>query len=210
MMVLCSNDSSKAFIAYARQHHGKLGWIIGPSCWKVPRRDIPYVLDNDAFIAWKRGEAWDASAWRTMLYKVECADYHKPNWILVPDVVADRSATIDRWHEFSSEASRLKVPLAFAVQNGMTPADVPTGADVVFVGGTTEWKWKTAHIWCESFPRVHVGRVRTGRLEYCERIGAESVDGSGFMRETFNGRPAQLLRNFVEGHRDRTIEMNFA
>lgn len=210
MMVLCSNHSSKAFIAYARDHPQSIGWIMGPSTWKVPRRDIPYVLDNDAFIAWKTSTPWDAAAWRKMLYKVECADYHKPRWVLVPDVVANRNATIDRWHEYSSEASRLKVPLAFAVQDGMTSRDVPNGADVVFVGGTTHWKWRTARMWCESFPRVHIGRVRTMKLELAEGMGAESVDGSGFMRETFNGRPAQLLRNFIEGHRDQNLKWDFA
>lgn len=209
MMVLCSNHSSKAFIAYARQHPDSVGWIMGPSAWKVPRRDIPYVLDNDAFIAWKNQTPWDVTAWRKMLYRVQCADYHRPRWILCPDVVANRVATIDCWHRYSVEVSALKIPVAFAVQDGMSTRDVPPGADVVFVGGSTEWKWKTARMWCESFPRVHIGRVRTGKLELAEEMGAESVDGSGFMRETFNGRPAKLLRAFIEGYRNTTPFFNF-
>lgn len=208
-MVLCSNNSSKAFIAFARQHPGKVGWIQGPSTWKVPRRDIPYALDNGAFIAWSRQTSWDEKAWRKMLWKVECSDYHKPLWALVPDVVADRSATLESWKKYAPEASRLGCPLAFAVQDGMTKADVPSDAQVVFVGGTTSWKWSTARMWCESFFRVHIGRVRTGKLQLAEEMGAESVDGSGFMRETFHGRPARLLRAFVEGYRDTTIPFEF-
>lgn len=208
MMVLCSNHSSRAFIAYAREHDGKLGWIIGPTYWKNPRPNIPYALDNDAFGAWTNGTEWNEGAWFAMLDKVESAS-HKPMWALCPDVVSDREGTIAKWNKYSDSIIVRDIIPAFAVQDGMTKEDVPKSAAVVFVGGTTRWKWRTAAMWCENFPRVHIGRVRTMKLEICERIGAESVDGSGFMRETFNGRPAQLLKNFVEGYRDRTIEMQF-
>ena len=74
-------------------------------------------------------------------------------------------------------------PAAFAVQDGMTSGDVPAEADVVFVGGSTAWKRRTMHEWCDHFPRVHVGRVNTGRwLWECDEAGAESCDGTGWFR----------------------------
>lgn len=44
--------------------------------------------------------------------------------------------------------------------------------DIIFVGGTTDWKWATVKTWCTLFPR-----------------GAESCDGSGW----FRGREGQIL-----------------
>src|SRR5690606_19465502 len=82
-----------------------------------------------------------------------------PRWLLVPDVVADRDATIARWREWEPKLRPFGFPLAFAVQDGMTAEDVPADADVIFVGGTTDWKWRTVWRWCHDFPRVHVGRV---------------------------------------------------
>ncbi len=79
--------------------------------------------------------------------------------------------------------SRYGWPLAFAVQDGMTVEDVPGDADVIFVGGSTEWKWRTVAMWCAAFQRVHVGRVNTyRRLWECHDAGAESIDGTGWTR----------------------------
>lgn len=206
MMVLCSNHSSRAFIAYARNHSGKIGWILGPSWWKQPRDSVPFALDNDAFVAWKNNTPWSELDWIGMLDKVKL--WHAPPiWVLVPDAVADRNATLRRWDQYSPIARAYGWPLAFAVQDGMTSGDVPD-ADVIFIGGSTAWKWQTARMWCKKFPRVHIGRVRTQKLQLAEEMGAESVDGSGFMRETFHGRPARQLRAFVEGYRDTTLSLN--
>jgi hypothetical protein len=71
----------------------------------------------------------------------------------------------------------------------MTPQDVPSDADVIFVGGSTDWKRRTMSMWCEVFDRVHVGRINTERwLWECDEAGAESCDGTGW----FRGRQAQL------------------
>jgi hypothetical protein len=60
---------------------------------------------------------------------------------------------------------------------------VPSGADVIFVGGTTEWKWRNLRQWTDNFPRVHVGRVNSEKLLWAaHEAGAESCDGTGWMR----------------------------
>jgi len=65
----------------------------------------------------------------------------------------------------------------------MIPGDVPENAEVIFVGGSTEWKWKTMPIWCREFERVHAARVNTYRLLWMAHdCGAESCDGTGFTR----------------------------
>jgi hypothetical protein len=204
MMVLCSNDSSKAFHAFAQQHYGKVGWLMGPSTWKTPRSHLPYALDNDAYSAYVNGSSWNVANWFSMLGKAK-SKLQQPIWALAPDTVANREDTLLKWKRFSPVLKSLDWPIAFAVQDGMTVGDVPKDADVIFIGGTTTWKWKTLPMWCESFPRIHVGRVTTGfRLEIAERNGAESCDGTGFFRGSFHSRQAKQLQAFVEGHRNRT------
>ena len=104
---------------------------------------------------------------------------------MVPDVVINREATIERWGEWVPKI-RAVLPhtdLAFAVQDGMTPADVPANADVIFIGGSTEWKWKHLRMWTESFARVHVARVNSERMLWmADDAGAISCDGTGWMR----------------------------
>ncbi|NET55431.1 MAG: hypothetical protein F6K47_04340 [Symploca sp. SIO2E6] len=109
----------------------------------------------------------------------------KPQWIVVPDEVADKAWTITNWYLWEAKLRDRYpgIPLAFAVQNGMGIECVPKTADVIFVGGTFEWKWTTMPMWCQNFPRVHVARVNSWqRLWYCQELGAESCDGTGWFK----------------------------
>lgn len=205
MMVMPSNNSSAVVHFWAGRHAGRVGWLVGPGAMSKTklRKWMPFALDNDAFGAWVTGRPWDAAAWETMLKAVR-ASRLRPLWALVPDVVADRDATLAKWDEFAPVAKTFGWPLAFAVQDGMTPGDVPADAEVIFVGGTTEWKWQSLPVWCRSFPRVHVGRVNAvEKLIVCERHGVESVDGTGWMQGTTEGRQARGLEAWLEG---RAIE----
>lgn len=183
---------------------------MSPDGWRQPKEGIPYALDNGAFSAWKSGTIWDIDPWRKMLDKAMVCG-QKAMWGVVPDVVCNKDLTLEKWYVYRHSLTCRGIPTALAVQDGMFPSDVPTDPrpDVIFVGGSTFWKWKTLPMWCKHFPRVHVGRVCTRKLEVAERYGAESVDGTGFMRATFEGRPMQLLRNWIEGHRNKTPEMDF-
>jgi hypothetical protein len=190
-----ANHSSSLLHYLAGQHPGRLGWLIGPSAVSKTklRPWMPYALDNDAYSAWFRKREWNADAWRSMLSWAKQSGL-RPRWTLVPDVVADKDATIENWHRYAPEAKSWGWPLAFAVQDGMEPTDVPTGADVIFVGGTAEWKWDNLLKWTRNFKRVHVGRVNElQRLWECQAEGVESVDGTGWFRATLNGRQGRDL-----------------
>jgi hypothetical protein len=200
MMLMPGNDGS-GFTQYAAgKYEGRIGWLQGPRNWKAPRRyfPLPYALDNDCFTQRKN---WSEKAWIKMLENAKKA-FSQPIWVLVPDVVADRTGTLERWFKYAPIARRYGWPLAFAVQDGMTPADVPAEAKVVFVGGTTDWKWQSLSIWCGAHPRVHVGRVNTiERLWECQDAGVESVDGTGWIRNPKRQDQIPALMAWLDGER---------
>jgi hypothetical protein len=139
------------------------------------------ALDNGAFGAWLAEKEWDPEPWLELL-TVAC-QHCSPKWAVVPDKVTDREATLERWEQWKGAVKDRGIPAAFAVQDGMAVEDVPGDADIVFVGGTTEWKWRSLRMWTAAFDRVHVARVNTERLLWMAHdAGAESCDGTGWFR----------------------------
>lgn len=102
-----------------------------------------------------------------------------------PDVVGDWDATLERSLPWSSRLRDAGVPAAIVGQDGASDASVPwDDFDVLFLGGTTEWKLgadaaelvacaKRRGLW------VHMGRVNSlKRLRYADAIGCDSADGT--------------------------------
>lgn len=201
MIVMPSNNSSMHLGWLAGQYPGRIGWLLSPAGWRKPHRWMTYALDNGAFPAWMKKVEWDETAFLCMLDAASKCQ-QAPRWMIVPDVVADREATIARWHDWAPKLRRFSWPLAFAVQDGMNQCDIPGDADLVFVGGSTEWKWRTVWNWCQQNKRVHVGRVNGYRgLWDCHRAGAESCDGTGWFRGDQNqlaGLEQYLLESSTE------------
>lgn len=182
MIVMPANNTGVIVGWLAGRFEGRIGHLYSPRPGHKnpgPFSFLSYALDNGAFAA---GDAWNESDWLELLAWARLSGV-SPRWVLVPDVVGDRLGTLEKWHRFAPGVAEYGWPLAFAVQDGMTPEDVPDNAAVIFVGGTTQWKWRTAAMWCSTFERVHVGRVNTyRRLWQCQDIGAESCDGTGWTR----------------------------
>jgi hypothetical protein len=188
----------------AKRYPGTLGHLYSPEGKRGPYEEFPYALDNGCFAR------WDPAAFRALL-EWAFQNGTLPAWVVVPDVVGDWEETKLRWEAWAPwMRETYGIPLAIAVQDGSTPAEVAAlspAPDVVFVGGTTKWKWESAARWCASFPRVHIGRVNSPQqLWECERMGAESCDGTGWMR---GDRKQKLgLVQFLRGnepHRFRTM-----
>jgi hypothetical protein len=109
-------------------------------------------------------------------------------WVSVPDKVADAHQTNKL---FSHWEPKLKGwPLAYVAQDHLVLSDVPWDSIVcVFIGGSTWFKMNRAEEIISSAKDkgkwVHMGRVNTvTRFLYCERIGCNSIDGSGIARYT--------------------------
>lgn len=192
MIVMVSNSTGIRTGYLAGLFPDRIGHLYSPRGKRGPYSFIPYALDNDAF---GLGDNWSETNWLNAL-RWAADSGMEPRWALVPDKVGDKEITLQKWLQYAPVTASYGWPLAFAVQDGMTAADVPTDADVIFVGGSTEWKWDTMQMWCDEFPRVHVGRVNAyHRLWECHRAGAESTDGTGWMRG--DRRQYQGLVNYL-------------
>lgn len=189
MMVMPSSNRGIHVGYLAGKFPGKIGHLFSPKDQHGPFSFVPYALDNGAFGASTAGKEWEEGPWFDLLDWAKLSG-QRPIWAIAPDVVGDRLRTLRRWDLYAPRLAKYGWPMAFAVQDGMTVADVPGNADVLFIGGSTEWKWRTLKMWCEAFNGVtrrcipvHVGRVNSyHRLWECHDAGAESCDGTGWIR----------------------------
>lgn len=192
MIVMPANATGWFWHCLVRET-GRLGHLYSPRAQRGPWPWFPYACDNGAFACWEpKTNTFDEvkwgrteQAWRELLMWCECAPM-KPRWAIVPDVPGNSPATLSRWPGYVGQVLAAGISPALAVQDGMTPADVlalDVQPSVICVGGTTEWKWSMVETWARAFPRVHVLRVNApDKLDYLERLGIESCDGTGWNR----------------------------
>jgi hypothetical protein len=201
MMVMPSNNTGFDAGYLFGKHPGRLAHL--HSCERLcePRQGIPWALDNGVFGAFTTGRVWSEEPFYEFLDEYAA---WKPMWCVVPDSVGNRDETLRMWDHHAPALQAFGVPLAMAVQDGMMPSDVPKEASIVFVGGTTSWKWRNLKTWTAAFPRVHVGRVNSLRLLLmAENAGAESCDGTGWFRSP--KRTAELASYLSHNHNHPTL-----
>lgn len=110
-------------------------------------------------------------------------------FVAAPDVVGSARRTLEVFDYWQPRLAAEGWPVALVAQDGQEHLPIPWDRlDAVFIGGSTEFKTgphaaaivkaaKALSKW------VHVGRVNTpGRFEWFERLGADSIDGTGLSR----------------------------
>lgn len=192
MIVMPANSSGWFWHCLARET-GRIGHLHGPRSVAGPWPWFPYALDNGAFSYWNPTDntfddaKWrqTETAWRQMLFWAQSAPL-KARWAIVPDRPGDGIATCQKWSQYAGAVASTGIPLAVAVQDGMTPETVRAlspAPEVIAIGGSTEWKWATVEMWASEFPRVHLLRCNSpAKLYYLENLGVESCDGTGWAR----------------------------
>ena len=109
----------------------------------------------------------------------------KADFIVVPDVVGDREATLEKAESWTPRLRGLK--LVIAVQDRMLERDIAPYLKKgvgIFIGGSTRWKVSKIPYWAGVARKwnvmCHCGRVNTERrIEMCRGNGIDSFDGSG-------------------------------
>lgn len=102
-----------------------------------------------------------------------------------PVVIGDAAATLERSRPWLARIRELGVPAALVAQDGIEALEIPWGEfDVLFLGGSTEWKIgpEAEALTREAKARgvrVHMGRVNSGRrLKLAGGWGVDTADGT--------------------------------
>lgn len=173
-------------VALGKKYPNRLATLYSPTSYTQPCGD-PYVLDNDRFSVWSKGNKWDGGKYIEFLDRMTEITPYPPMWAAVPDVVANPHSTLIWWDKWVHQILERGFEPALVVQDGMTPSSIKSVTPypkVLFVGGTTDWKWRSLSMWTSNHPHIHVGRVNTGRLLWMvHRSGARSSDGTGWWHD---------------------------
>ncbi|MGL4377235.1 MAG: hypothetical protein ACRCT1_12400 [Microcoleaceae cyanobacterium] len=125
----------------------------------------------------------------------------KPDFIVCPDVVGDAPKTRDRWDEWNSCLREFNCPIAFCLQDGQRPEDLPLDADFFFLGGSDLFRSRffcQRRKWPKSVP-LHIGRVNTwAGLWRAYQAGATSCDATGWFRKSSDHWSAKDLLLFLK------------
>jgi hypothetical protein len=139
------------------------------------------MMDNGAF-----SDRWTESKWMIGLGLWQA---HIATCIaaVVPDVVGDSAATLQRFWQYAPIVRSYGYPVAFVTQDGLQMGDVPwQDFDVLFVGGTNQHKLNEAMPFIlaakERNKWVHVGRVNSAKRMEQFWI-ADSCDGTSLAIE---------------------------
>lgn len=177
-------DNGQDLDECAAEIGGEVGQLLTPlTRYRLRDPSRPFGIDNGRF-----SPGWSESAFMALLER-EAEHQERCLFVTVPDVVGSARRTLevfDRWK------GRLKGwNLALACQDGQEHLPIPWDEiAAVFIGGSTNFKCgdHAAHIIqaAQALGKwVHVGRVNhPARWEHFEKLGVDSVDGTGIARYT--------------------------
>jgi len=166
--------------------------IMTPESRHQPKRpDAPFCIDNGAFSSFVPGSFLS-------LLERELPRLRLCRFVAVPDVVGSARRTLEVFEEWKDRLAPW--PLAFVCQDGQEDLPIPwRKIAAIFIGGSTKWKLSQPAGACIKAAQaigkwVHVGRVNTPcRLAHFERLGVDSIDGSGLSR--FQDSRERIKRN---------------
>jgi hypothetical protein len=187
---------------------GRIGCMTTPAQGNRIPPGCMYACDNGKF-----GKGWPgADAWfRWLMRKVSRYGPERCLWAVAPDVPFDAAGTLAESAPWLRKIRALKIPAAFAAQDGSERRGMIPWADlgpngVLFVAGSTDWKLSTAAADLVADARArgltaHMGRVNTrDRLRHAAAIDCATCDGTTVAKypKTFH----QLERWLDEVHAD--------
>jgi hypothetical protein len=174
---------------------GLIGYIDTPLQGNARPPGVTWCADNGCFGKGYPGdEKWFAWLERNAHDAGTCV------FATAPDVVGNAWLTHFRSMPWLPKIRALGYPAAYVAQDGLQWLPIPwKDFDVLFIGGSTEWKLgpHARKIVAEAKRRgkhVHMGRVNSKRRHmYAREIGCDSVDGT-FLKIAPDHNLGRLLR----------------
>lgn len=171
-------DTSESLSICASELGCRVEQLLTPLTYRLPQQiEQHYAIDNGCFANFEEG------AFLRLLER-ERKRRDLCRFVSVPDVVGSALRTLEVFQEWKQRLSDW--PLAFVCQDGQENLPIPwKEIQSIFIGGSTEWKISKHSENCIKAAKiigkwVHVGRVNTpGRFEHFEKLGADSIDGTG-------------------------------
>jgi hypothetical protein len=166
-----------------------LGVIMTPRQGNRLLPDVPFCIDNNCGPG-SDGQAGSGypgdRAYLEFLSHLSAQSRRRCVFATAPDVLGDPVATIERSARFVYRVRAwFGLPVALVAQDGLEYLDIPWNwFDVLFIGGSTEWKLGAGarELVREAKANgklVHMGRVNSlRRLRYATAIGCDSADGT--------------------------------
>lgn len=181
MLVMPAANSNVLLGYLAGRFPGRVGAMVSPATrWMKPHSFLPYAIDNGCWADQTAGRDWDESAFFKLLNKAEKSSL-PPMWVVVPDVLFNRDATLRLFDEWAPRLEATGFPLALACQDGILPADVPPDV-TAFVCGSDRFE-RVQQFVAAGF-ETHLGRVNPlSRLKQLHQAGVHSCDSSGWFRQ---------------------------
>jgi len=177
MVMYFANPSTPAILE--KIHAGYIGFIDTPLQGNVRPPGIAWCADNGCF-----GKGFNEDNWWGWLQR-HAGEAGTCWFATAPDVVGDAEATLARSRPWLPRIRALGYRAAYVAQDGSDEFPPPWGEfDVLFLGGTTEFKLGPVarELVAEGRRRgvpSHMGRVNSHRrYRYAETIGCASVDGT--------------------------------
>lgn len=149
-----------------------------------PLEKVPWAADNGCF---SQGDAFHEDPWFRWIDSKEVA-WGTCLFATAPDVMLDPAATLIRSLPVLPKIRERGIPAAFVLQDGVTESQVPWDLiDVVFVGGSTEYKLSEPAYRMVALARTrgktaHLGRVNSLRRLKAARVSAFSSADGTFLR----------------------------
>lgn len=181
MLVLL--DTSEQLETCAQELGCDVGQLLTPlTRFNLQRPLLPWAMDNGCFARFEE---------RGFLSLLEREEHHKASclFIVAPDVVGSARRTLEIFGRWKSRLTAW--PMALAIQDGQENLPIPWDDIVaIFIGGTTEFKISVEAAAIIRAARIlgkwsHIGRVNDPeRFGYFEKLGADSIDGTGLSRYT--------------------------
>jgi hypothetical protein len=170
---------------YSTGHLDYFGALLTPQSGNKIPEGVIYGIDNGCFNP-KVSAKFNADSYLAWLDKREretCL------FASAPDVIGDAAATLERSLPVLPRIRALGFKAALVAQDGLELLEIPWDAfDVLFIGGSTEWKVGAGaqKLCAEARARgkwVHIGRVNSLKrlARSAEYLEADSVDGT-FLR----------------------------